>query len=126
MKREEVIKLADEWLKSIPDIKARIRIIDIAIKNESNNIDNIDKLQNERNRLNKRLSSIIGAIGRLKEDNQRILCYKYFDKLTYKVIGLRTGHTYDTIKRRIDKSLLDIGRVLFGFEDEFWNEISIE
>lgn len=76
--------------------------------------------------LNKRLSSIIGAIGRLKEDNQRILCYKYFDKLSYKVIQLRTGHTYDTIKRRIDKSLLNVGRSLFGFEDEFWNEISIE
>lgn len=126
MKREEVIKLADEWLKSVADIKARIRFIDIAIEKESNHVENIDKLQNERNRLNKRLSSIIGAIGRLKEENQRILCYKYFDKLTYKVIGLRTGHTYDTIKRRIDKSLLNVGRSLFGFEDEFWNEISID
>lgn len=126
MTRGEIISLADEWLKSVPDIKTRIRLIDIDLKKKSNDIENIDKLQYERNRLNIKLLRIINSVSKLKEENQRIICYKYFDKLTYKVIRLRVGYDYKTLKNRINKSLLDIGRILFGFEDEFWNELYIE
>ncbi|KOA19337.1 hypothetical protein CLHOM_24430 [Clostridium homopropionicum DSM 5847] len=34
MNREETIKLAEEWLKSVPDIKKNIRVIDAELKKD--------------------------------------------------------------------------------------------
>lgn len=65
-------------------------------------------------------SKIIKTVGALEDDNQRIICYRYFNSLSYKVVALRVGYSVKTIERRIKVNLLDIGRALFGFEDEFW------
>ncbi|WP_443659288.1 sigma factor-like helix-turn-helix DNA-binding protein [Clostridium algidicarnis] len=123
MKREETIKLTDEWIKSVPDIRGRIRLIDISLKNDDYDINTMGKLKQERHELYSKLSKTIKAIGTLSVDNQKIICYRYFDKLKYKEISIRLGLHYNTIPRRIQKLLLDVGRIMFGFEEEFWNAI---
>lgn len=123
MTRIEIINLAEKWLNSVPDIRKKIKLIDASLEDDICNDTNIDKLKKERHRLNNKLSMIIKAVGTLDEENQKIICYKYFDELQYNFIAIRIGCSYLTVKRRIEKNLLDIGRALFGFEDEFWNEV---
>ena len=123
MKRDEVIKLTDEWLKSVPNIRKRIRLIDIALKKDIFDIEIINKIKKKRSQLNSKLVKIIKAIDTLEDDNQRIICYRYFEGLSYSKIALRIGLRSETISRRIKKLLLNVGRIMFGFEDEFWNEV---
>lgn len=122
MKREEVINLSEEWLKSVPDLKKRIRLIDVALKKDSYDKGMIEKLQHEKDKLNKKLSRIIKAIGTLEEENQKIICYRYFEGLTYKEIARRVGvSSHNTVPNRIkNKLLLQVGRIMFGFEEEFF------
>lgn len=122
MKQEKLINLADEWLKSIPDIRESIGRIDSNLKKSNYDIDSIKKLQQERGRLKNKLTRIINAVSTFDDENQRIICYRYFDKLNYKEISLRVHLDGRTIHRRIDKSKLNIGRIMFGFEDEFWQQ----
>ena len=124
MKKDEIIKITDEWLKSVPDIKAKIRLIDDSLKDNTFDTDTIDKVKHERNRLRNRLSRIIKAIGTLDEENQRIICYRYFDGLTYNIIGRTAGVKGQTVSRRIEKCLLLVGRKMFGLEDELLDELS--
>lgn len=121
MKQEEVIKLANEWLKDIPVLKKRIDLIDTALKQDNYDKDTLDKLEHEKDNLNKKLSRTIKAISTLEDDNQRIICYRYFDELSYKEVALRVHIAERTIYRRIKKLLLYVGRIMFGFEDEFWS-----
>ncbi len=83
----------------------------------------VEELQQERNKLHKKLSKIIRAISRLDEENQRIICYRYFEQLKYAEIARRVHVVEKTVHRRIDKSKLAISRLLFGFEDEFFKLI---
>ncbi|MCW6091349.1 hypothetical protein AAGC94_07880 [Clostridium sporogenes] len=48
MNCKDTINLTNEWLKSIPDIRNHIGIIDIALKKGSYSIDNIARLKRER------------------------------------------------------------------------------
>ena len=122
MKKDEVIKLAKSSLKSVPGIKAKIRLMDRSLAGNTLEVEQAKKIQLQRDELYSLLIKIINAIGSLEEDNQRIVCYKYFDKLTNEIIGIREGVAAITVIRRIDEILLDVGRILFGFEDEFWQE----
>jgi DNA-directed RNA polymerase specialized sigma subunit len=119
----EIIKLTDKWLNYVPDIRIKIKLIDTSLRDDICNDTNVDKIIKERYRLNSKLSMIIKSVATLDEENQRIICYKYFDKFSDRVTALRVGYSKETIPRRIKKDLLNIGRVLFGYEDEFWDEI---
>lgn len=123
MKRDKIIELTEEYLKSVPDLKKRIRLIDVSLKERTYDISTVEKLKLERKRLYFKLSRIVRAISTLSDENQRIICYKYFDNLTFAEIGRRVGCRSDTASRRSRKLLLDIARILYGFEDEFWREI---
>lgn len=123
MNREETIKLAEEWLKSVPNIKKDIRGIDAELKKDIYDIEDIEKLNYTRNRLHRKLTKIIKAVSTLNDEEQRIICYRYFDKFSYKIISLNVGYSLRTIARRLESSKLTIGRVMFGFEDEFWRTI---
>lgn len=123
MTRIEIINLAEKWLDSAADIRKKIKLIDASLDDNICSGTNIDKIKKERHRLNSRLSMKIKAVGNLDDENQRIICYKYFDKLSDRVTAIRVGYSKETIPRRIKKNLLDIGRALFGFEDEFWDEV---
>lgn len=125
MTKDEIMDLTEKWLKSVPVIRKRIRLIDVALKKDTYDMDTIEKLKQERKKLHRRLSKIIKAINTLEDENQRIICYRYFEQLNYSEIGVRAGHKGETVSRRIKKMLLVVGRVMFGFEDEFWNEIEV-
>lgn len=123
VKGNEVIALAEKYLKSVPEIKRRIALMDEDLKNCDFNMYTFKEIKESRDKLYLRLTKIIKAISTLKEENQKIICYRYFEGLTYKAIALRVGYTGGTIARRIKKLLLHIGRIMFGFEDEFWVEL---
>lgn len=127
MNKEELIKAADKELKSVPDMKKRIRLIDVALKNDTYDMDTIKKLQYEHDKLKRRVNRVVGVIGRLKdESNQRMLCYRYFDGLSYSEIARRIGvKSYDIVQRRIKQQLLEVGRGLYGFEEEFWCAVGL-
>jgi DNA-directed RNA polymerase specialized sigma subunit len=126
MTRDEIINLTEKWLNDVPDIKNKIKLIDESLNDISCSGDTADKIKIERHKLQSKLSIIIKAIGSLEEENQRIICYRYFDKLSYEFIAPRVGYSAMTIRRRMKGNLLDIGRVIFGWDDEFWNEIYFE
>ncbi|WP_154674841.1 sigma factor-like helix-turn-helix DNA-binding protein [Desnuesiella massiliensis] len=111
MKRNEIIELTDAWLKKFNYMKEQINRLDPDIHRKRINLYKL------------RLRKISKAIGILKEDDQRIICYRYFDELTYGDIVQRVGYSNNTVARRIKKLLLIIGRALLGMEEEFWNEI---
>ncbi|WP_039657576.1 RNA polymerase sigma factor [Clostridium tyrobutyricum] len=123
MKGNEIIALAEKYLKSVPEIKRRTALMDEDLKNGDYNMYTFKEIKESRDRLYIKLTKIIKAISTLKEENQKIICYRYFAELTYKAIALRVGISSSTVRRRVEFSLLSIGRVLFGMEDEFWKEI---
>lgn len=125
MNRKETIELANEWLESVPDIRERIRLIDVALKKNSYGIDTIEELKYKRHKLNRKLSKIIRAIGSLSEENQKIICYRYFEQLNYSQIARRVNLSPSTIPKRIKKILLSLGQSMFGMEDEFWRALGI-
>lgn len=111
MKREEIVTLTDELLKKVPYMKEQIKKLDPGVHGKRVKL------------YKRRLVKVRRAIGRLKDDEQRIICYRYFDMLTYTTIAQRIGCSKNTVPRRINKLLLNIGRVIFGMEEEFWKKI---
>lgn len=124
MTQDEVIKLADEWLKDVPSIRKKIRLIDKALKKNTYDMDAIDKIKQELHKLNYRLHKIIKSVSTLPDEDQRIICFRYFDKLSYKQVAIRVHLGERTIYRRIEKNRLTLGRIMFGFEDEFWKTLN--
>lgn len=52
-------------------------------------------------------------------DYQKIIMYRYFENMRYKDIGRYLNIDYSTVKRKLNKAILNTGRLMFGFEDEF-------
>lgn len=123
MKRDKIIELTEEYLKSVPDLKKRIRLIDVALEKGNYDEEMVKKLKEQRHRLNYKLSKVIKAVSTLDDTNQRIVCYRYFNELSYSEIVKRVGLSVSTIPRRIKGCLLSLGRIMFGMEDEFWREV---
>lgn len=122
MDKSELIELTEKVIKSVPEIKKKIRLMDKQFKNDCSDM---DSLKYKRDKLKLQLNRIIKAICKLKDEDQKIICYKYFDGLSYRIIAQRIGVDAETVARRINNNLLDIGRVLFGMEYEFWKEINM-
>jgi len=125
VKGNEIITLSEKYLKSVPEIKRRIALMDEDLKNCDFNMYTFREIKESRDKLYLKLTKIIKAISTLKEENQKIICYRYFEGLTYKVIALQVGIGESTICRRIKYILLCTGRVLFRMEDEFCKEIDM-
>lgn len=123
MKRDRVIKLADELLNNISEVRASIKHIDVELKKRTYTSNEIEKLKYERNKFNKKLTKVVKAIGTLNVEEQKIICYRYFEKMKIKDIASIVGYDPTTIRRKINKSKLEIGRIVFGFEDEFFRNI---
>lgn len=120
MNRAELIDLTEKVIKTVPGTRKDIRAIGIKIKN---NDGDIDKLNDNNERLKSKFATIINAISTLTDEDQRIICYKYFEGLINKAIAIRIGVDESSIRRRIRVNLLYIGRVLFGMEYEFWRAL---
>jgi len=112
---EAVRALADNLLKSAPSIKNQIKEIDIKIKN---NAPNIVELKTNRDNQKNILIKIINAIGTLSYDNQKIICYKYFEGLSWAEIGVRLSLKGLTVSARASKNKLALGKILFDNEGD--------
>ncbi|MEQ8154993.1 MAG: hypothetical protein ABRQ25_08955 [Clostridiaceae bacterium] len=123
MNKDDIIALANKWIKSIPDLKRDLRIIDLELKKGCYNPEEIEKLNKKKEALKGRLNTIAVALEKLEDVDQRIICYRYINKLTYKVIGKSTGYGENTISRKVNIDIpLHVGRLIFGMEQEFWDE----
>lgn len=109
----EVRALVDKLLKSVPSMKNEIKEIDIKIEN---NESNIDELKARRNNLKSVLIRITNAIGTLSYDNQKLICYKYFEGLTWAEIGIRLGLKGTSIGNKAAKNKLILGKIPFDKE----------
>lgn len=114
MKAAEIIESTDALLKEVNSMKDELKQLD-PVKDKS-----------EINFIKLKLSQIRRAISRLNEEDQRIICYRYFDNMSYSAIGLRKGKSCSAISWKIKKILLDIGRIIFGMEDEFWDKVCFD
>lgn len=108
MKGNEIIELTDTWLKKFNYMKEQINRLEPDIHRKRINLYKL------------RLRKMSKDIGRLKECDQRIICYRHFDELTYGAIAQRVGYSKITIARRIKNLLLIIGRAIFSMEEKFW------
>lgn len=113
MTNEEVRALVDKLLKSAPSMKNEIKEIDIKIEN---NESDIDELKARRDNLKNILIKITNAIGTLSYDNQKLICYKYFEGLTWPEIGIRLGLKGTTVGQKAYKNKLILGKILFDNE----------
>lgn len=119
MTKAEIIKAADNMLKNIPAMRKGIKELGNDIKYNGHTVKEIEELKKKRGILRINLLIILAAIRSLDEERQRIINYKYFQDLSYNAIGYIIGMSRRTIARRIQRSKLTIGQILFGFEDEF-------
>lgn len=111
MRKSELKFITEIWLKSFNIVKQELsNISNIPEKNES--------ISKEIQILNSKLRTIIQTINFLSNEDQKIICYRYFDNMTYKNIAIILSLSTVTVRRRKEKALLSIGRIKFGFEDE--------
>lgn len=122
MNKTELIKKTDEYIKSVISNRDSLKDLDEKIKNNKFDTQEKEKLHAEKKWIQFHLERIVRLIGILKYEEQKMICYRYFDKLTYEQIALKTGYSRYTIVRRINKNLLRLGRIMFGFEKEFYEE----
>ncbi len=71
-----------------------------------------------------KLESMIKTISRLSEEEQRLIGYKYFEDMSYRKISNLLYISHGTVKRRLDKAVLTLGRIFYGMEKEFWSEFN--
>lgn len=108
MKKELIIKEVRDTLENIT-----------SLKEELINRDPEEKLSW---RLRK-LKRIIGNLNKLSYYNQQLIAYRYFENLSFGRIGLKLNIDVKTVKRRLEQSILELGRFTFGLEDELLDEL---
>ncbi|MNP46301.1 hypothetical protein D3C76_1402910 [compost metagenome] len=69
MKKDEIIKLTDEWLKSVQDMKRDIGLIDKAIEERVYEGSELIKITIRRKNLNTKLNLIATALQKLDSIN---------------------------------------------------------
>jgi DNA-directed RNA polymerase specialized sigma24 family protein len=121
MNKSKIIESTDTVLKDIPRLQNEIRAYKNMLNNEQNDI-----TRKEFNKNKNKLNYIINVIKDIPLEQQRLIGYKYFEGKTNKDISILMGYSTRTITRNLEKAKLAVGRVLFGMEDEFWNEIYSE
>lgn len=108
MTKSEIVENTKNMLKHINILAERIR-----------NLDPNDRLPYEL----LKTKHLINSIQSLKEEEQRIIEYKYFKGKTHKEIAKLLYISDKTVSRKLKKIILNIGRMTFGFEEEFFKHI---
>ncbi len=67
----------------------------------------------------KTIEGILKVINFLPADDKKLIQYKYFENRKQIEIAIALNIDIRTIGRRVDRIALFIGRMVFGFEDEF-------
>jgi len=66
-----------------------------------------------------KINAIINALDTLSPQEQGLVAYKYFEKKKHIDIAALLHIDVRTVTRKLNKVALDIGRMVYGFEDEF-------
>lgn len=93
------------------------------IKEVKDTLENIDSLKEElRNREPggklpwrlKKLKIIIESLSKVNYEKQQLIVYRYFENLSFKEISIKLNIDIKTVKRRLEQSILEVGRYVFG------------
>lgn len=88
-------------------------------KKDLEGIKNINSIQG------KKLTILIKTLNRLELQEQKLIAYKYFENRNNSEIGRLLNISNGTVKRKLDKIILKVGRAMYGMEEEFWKELII-
>ncbi|ALB44603.1 sigma factor-like helix-turn-helix DNA-binding protein [Clostridium beijerinckii] len=100
MKKEKLINKTKILLKNVQALR------------ESTNITEQQKAK---------VNTIIKALNSLSAQEQNLIAYKYFENKKQIEIAELMKVDVRTVQRKVNKIALDIGRIVYGFEDEFIN-----
>lgn len=101
MKKEELIQTTKTLLESVPTLKESLEI----------------------SRTNKvKLNTLIKSLNTLPLEDQKLIAYKYFENKKNSEIAILLHIEVGIVTRKLTKVVLDIGHMVYGFEDEFFNE----
>ncbi len=101
MKKEELIQTIKTLLESMPMLK------------ESLGISRTNKVK---------LNTLIKSLNTLPLEDQKLIAYKYFENKKNSEIAILLHIEVGIVTRKLTKVVLDIGHMVYGFEDEFFNE----
>lgn len=69
------------------------------------------------------INSLIRALNELPLEEQKLIAYKYFENRTKKQIAEWMFISVNTVGRNLEKTILKIGRIIYGIEKEVWDII---
>lgn len=119
MKKDEIIRATDKILNSIPKCKDNIKNCKELLRIQEDEAVR-SKLEKSRNSL----KYIINTAKKLPLEQQKLIGYTYFEARKRKDICALLGFKYDICNKKLDRCKLDLGRIIFGMEAEFWDYIN--
>ena len=107
-KREDLIKKTEQLLIHVNNTRKKLK------KGEHNYL----------------LHYVVERISKLEQSRSRIILYKYFDCISNResvdrLNGLGYQITIKNYNRTVEKAVLELGRIVFGMEKEFWDELKM-
>lgn len=111
MTYEDLITRTENFIKTVPEIKERIDFINREIEKNSSNIEVFKK---EKRYWEIKLQKLKNAMKFLDEDEQKIICYKYFEDMSNRKISTTLGRSTNYCnKGKVRGLLIRIGRLTF-------------
>lgn len=102
MYKKELIRTTKELLKNIQVLKED-PVLDIEKKFE--------------------LRRLSVALKKLPAADQELIVYRYFENKAYPEIAKLLFMDITTVRRKLDNIILEVGRKVYGMEQEFWDAI---
>ncbi|WP_026883461.1 hypothetical protein [Clostridium akagii] len=118
MTKEELIKKTEAFIKAIPDVKEEIKKVDNDIKKYNDEIETpkneVKILEHKKLVLENKLQKLKNIMSVLGEDEQKVICYKYFENMTNSKVSRMIGRSANFCSRkRINKIIFKIGKGVF-------------
>ncbi|WP_315074799.1 hypothetical protein [uncultured Clostridium sp.] len=66
---------------------------------------------------------LIRTIKKLHSADKELIAYRYFENKAYPAIAKLLFIDITTVRRKLDNTILEVGRKVYGMEQEFWNAI---
>lgn len=103
--RNELINKTEELLNNVSSLRE---------KAAKGNLDVIETVE---------INSLIRRLNKLPLEQQKLIAYKYFENKNQKEISELLFISVSTVKKRLDETILKIGRSIYGIEKEEWDII---
>lgn len=118
MKKEDLVLRTEDYIKNIPTVKDMIKDLDRKIEKYNEKIDifnrEIEEILRQRRVLEIKVEKLKNSMNILSEDEQKILCYRFFEHMSYSAIGskLRYSSSYCDTKK-VNELLFKVGSGVF-------------